>query len=40
MNLSIGIERLIIACWHWVEKLIVNVTGSGCQRILMDQCKR
>ena len=26
MNLSIGIGRLIIACWHWVEKLIENVS--------------
>ena len=36
MNLSIGIGRLIIAYWHWVEKLIENI--SGWLRILMDQC--
>ena len=36
MNLSISIGRLIIACWHWVEKLIENI--SGWPRILMDQC--
>ena len=36
MNVSIGIGRLIIACWHWVEKLIENI--NGWLRILMDQC--
>ena len=37
MNLSIGIGRLIIACWHWVEKLIENVSG-WLGILLMDQC--